>query len=78
MVWGMGNFKLLAALGAWVGWATLPMLIACAASMGLGVTLYNDLQAKNYAFWRRRPPLPFGLYLALSGWLCLLWVACRQ
>ncbi|EFE96319.1 Pectic enzymes secretion protein outO [Serratia odorifera] len=61
---GYGDFKLLAALGAWLGWASLPTLLLLAATAGIVVTLAARLS-------HRRPldaPLPFGPLLALSGW----------
>lgn len=65
---GQGDFKLLAALGAWAGWAALPMLVSLAAGAGLSVTLARYLQGKVTL----RAPLPFGVYLAAAGWLILL------
>jgi leader peptidase (prepilin peptidase)/N-methyltransferase len=65
---GQGDFKLLAALGAWTGWASLPMLVTVAAAAGLCVTAITCLLRKPC----RRGTLPFGLYLALAGWLVLL------
>lgn len=65
---GQGDFKLLAALGAWAGWAALPLLVSLAAGAGLSVTLARYLQGK--VAWRA--PLPFGVYLAAAGWLILL------
>ncbi|MGG4624892.1 prepilin peptidase [Serratia odorifera] len=61
---GYGDFKLLAALDAWLGWASLPTLLLLAATAGIVVTLAARLS-------HRRPldaPLPFGPLLALSGW----------
>ncbi|MDW5498677.1 A24 family peptidase [Pseudomonas lundensis] len=68
---GQGDFKLLAALGAWTGWAALPMLVTGAAAAGLCATAMVYLRRKT----GRDTPLPFGLYLALSGWLVLLSIA---
>ncbi|CAI2405880.1 Pectic enzymes secretion protein outO [Serratia proteamaculans] len=65
---GQGDFKLLAALGAWIGWAALPMLVSGAAAAGLCATAIARLLRKA----GRQDTLPFGLYLALSGWLVLL------
>jgi len=65
---GQGDFKLLAALGAWAGWSALPLLVSIAAAAGLGVTLARCLLGN--AAWRA--PLPFGVYLAAAGWLVLL------
>ncbi|CAI0761079.1 prepilin peptidase [Serratia ficaria] len=65
---GQGDFKLLAALGAWVGWGALPLLVSVAAAAGLCVTLARSPPGKMA--WRT--PLPFGVYLAAAGWLTLL------
>ncbi|MGA9618582.1 MAG: A24 family peptidase, partial [Serratia proteamaculans] len=68
---GQGDFKLLAALGAWTGWAALPVLVTGAAAAGLCTTAMACLLHKS----GRQDTLPFGLYLALSGWLVLLMAA---
>ncbi|NTX79312.1 prepilin peptidase [Serratia proteamaculans] len=68
---GQGDFKLLAALGAWTGWAALPMLVTGAAIAGLCASAMAGLLHKS----GRQDTLPFGLYLALSGWLVLLLTA---
>lgn len=68
---GQGDFKLLAALGAWTGWAALPVLVTGAAAVGLCTTAIACLLRKS----GRQDTLPFGLYLALSGWLVLLMAA---
>ncbi|CAI1605288.1 MAG TPA: prepilin peptidase [Serratia grimesii] len=65
---GQGDFKLLAALGAWTGWAALPVLVTVAAAAGLCTTAAACLLRKTD--WHS--PLPFGLYLAVSGWWVLL------
>lgn len=66
---GHGDFKLLAALGAWLGWQLLPMLILLAALSG---TLFGTGQIL-FAGKQRSSPIPFGPHLALSGWCILLW-----
>jgi leader peptidase (prepilin peptidase)/N-methyltransferase len=66
---GYGDFKLLAAIGAWTGWQVLPAVILVAAGLGaiLGsITLW--LARKG-----RETPIPFGPYLALGGIVGLLW-----
>ncbi|CAI1685776.1 A24 family peptidase [Serratia proteamaculans] len=68
---GQGDFKLLAALGAWTGWAALPVLVTGAAAAGLCATAIAGLLHKS----GRQDTLPFGLYLALAGWLVLLMTA---
>jgi leader peptidase (prepilin peptidase)/N-methyltransferase len=65
---GFGDFKLLAALGAWVGWQQLVPLVLLASLTGsiIGITLIVlRLQARS-------TPIPFGPYLAAAGWLVLV------
>lgn len=65
---GYGDFKLLAMLGAWMGWQTLPLIIILSSFTGavLGGLLI--------AFGRDRAnPVPFGPFLAIAGWITLLW-----
>lgn len=66
---GHGDFKLLAMLGAWLGWQSLPLVILIASLLGsiIGLTF---LALKKYG---RDTQIPFGPYLALAGWLALLW-----
>ena len=66
---GHGDFKLLAALGAWLGWQQLPLVIVLSAGVGavLGSALLL-LGGKS-----RQTPIPFGPYLAAAGWIALLW-----
>ena len=66
---GMGDAKLLAALGAWLGWTTLPSILLIASIMGLlgGVALLKWHRHQiNQAF-------PFGPFLAIAGIIELLW-----
>jgi leader peptidase (prepilin peptidase)/N-methyltransferase len=65
---GYGDFKLLAAIGAWLGWQTLPLVIILSAAVGsvVGVTL---IVAGGRS---RHVPIPFGPYLAAAGWIALL------
>ncbi|WP_440483830.1 prepilin peptidase, partial [Serratia bockelmannii] len=65
---GQGDFKLLAALGAWLGWTILPLLVCLAAMFGLGMALARG--RRNRRAWRT--PQPFGIALAAAGWLLLL------
>ncbi|WP_447556487.1 prepilin peptidase [Vreelandella sp. EE22] len=65
---GYGDFKLLAALGAWLGWAFLPLLLVLSAGIG---ALIGGL-AQWLLPGMRGKPLPFGPFLALAGWVCLL------
>lgn len=66
---GYGDFKLLAALGAWLGWQALPMILLLASLVGafVGIALIL-LRGRD-----RNIPIPFGPYLAAAGWLVLLW-----
>lgn len=66
---GFGDFKLLAALGAWLGWALLPSIILLSSLVGaiVGITLIVLRQHQ------RDIPIPFGPYLAAAGWLALVW-----
>jgi leader peptidase (prepilin peptidase) / N-methyltransferase len=66
---GYGDFKLLAALGAWLGWQALPMILLLASLVGaiVGITLIL-LRGRD-----RNIPIPFGPYLAAAGWLALIW-----
>ena len=61
---GYGDFKLLAALGAWLGIGVLPIIIIMSALVGLIFAIIMKV-AKNQ-------PMPFGPYLAISGWLVLI------
>jgi leader peptidase (prepilin peptidase) / N-methyltransferase len=65
---GYGDFKLLAALGAWLGWQMLPEVILMSSLVGAicGIVL---MLAKRRG---REVPIPFGPYLAIAGWLALL------
>jgi leader peptidase (prepilin peptidase)/N-methyltransferase len=66
---GYGDFKLFAALGAWLGWKVLPLIIILSAATGaiLGI-LMIALQGRD-----RRAPMPFGPYLAAAGWLAMMY-----
>lgn len=66
---GYGDFKLLAALGAWMGWQSIPLIILMSSAVGavLGVLILT-LRGQG-----RGQPLPFGPYLAAAGWIVLLW-----
>ena len=66
---GFGDFKLLAALGAWMGWQLLPAIILLSSIAGavIGVSLMVFRgRDKNI-------PIPFGPYIAIAGWIALLW-----
>jgi len=66
---GYGDFKLFAALGAWLGWKLLPMVIILSAATGavLGLLLIA-LRGRD-----RSAPMPFGPYLAAAGWLAMMY-----
>lgn len=66
---GYGDFKLLAALGAWVGWQALLPIVLLSALLGVLVgTVILGVNKKG-----RSTAIPFGPYLAISGWIVLLW-----
>lgn len=66
---GYGDFKLLALLGAWLGWQYLPIIILLSSLVGavIGVTMIV-LVNKD-----RNIPIPFGPYLSIAGWIALMW-----
>lgn len=64
---GHGDFKLAAALGAWLGWRDLPQVFLLAAIGGLLASVLLILSRRM----RRNEALPFGPWLALGGWLTL-------
>jgi leader peptidase (prepilin peptidase)/N-methyltransferase len=66
---GYGDFKLLAALGAWLGWKLLPLVILLSAATGavLGI-LMIVLRGRD-----RTVPIPFGPYLAAAGWIAMMY-----
>jgi leader peptidase (prepilin peptidase)/N-methyltransferase len=66
---GYGDFKLLAALGAWLGWAMLPTIIILSSVVGAVVGLSLIVFAKR----ARDNPIPFGPYLAAAGMIALLY-----
>lgn len=66
---GYGDFKLLSLIGAWLGWETLPMVILIASVSGMMVGFVR-IALKMQA---RSQPMPFGPFLALGGYIVLLW-----
>ncbi|MCG7498167.1 A24 family peptidase [Vibrio sp. Of7-15] len=66
---GYGDFKLLAALGAWLGWQQLPVLILMSSLVG-AIFGIAQLRAQQKGMDKE---FPFGPYLAISGWVCLIW-----
>lgn len=66
---GFGDFKLLAALGTWMGWQLLPLVILLSSLVGAvigSLFLMLSKQGKNTA-------IPFGPYLAIAGWIAFFW-----
>src|SRR3984893_17220555 len=66
---GYGDFKLFAALGAWLGWKMLPLVILLAAGTGA-------VRGSSMILLRgrdRAAPMPFGPYLAMAGWLAMMY-----
>ena len=66
---GYGDFKLLAAIGAWLGWQVLPLVILLSSVVGAVVGIMLIVLARM----GRNIPLPFGPYLAMAGFIALLW-----
>ncbi|MEQ8514880.1 MAG: A24 family peptidase, partial [Chromatocurvus sp.] len=66
---GYGDFKLLAALGAWLGWQSLPMIILLSSLVGAVVGIALILATRR----GRDVPIPYGPYLAAAGWISLVW-----
>jgi leader peptidase (prepilin peptidase)/N-methyltransferase len=66
---GYGDFKLLAALGAWMGWQMLPLIVLLSSVVGavVGLVLMSSGRLK------RDKPMPFGLFIAAAGWVALIW-----
>ncbi|OHC82167.1 MAG: methyltransferase [Sideroxydans sp. RIFOXYB12_FULL_59_6] len=66
---GYGDFKLLAAIGAWLGWTMLPLTILLSSLVGAVVGIALIVVAKH----GRNIPIPFGPYLAGGGLIALFW-----
>jgi len=66
---GFGDFKLLALLGAWLGWQSLLMIVLLSSLVGavVGISLILVMGRD------RQLPIPFGPYLAAAGWISLIW-----
>ena len=66
---GYGDFKLLAMLGAWLGWQQIPLIIIlssiCGAVVGISLIIFHKHD--------KAKPIPFGPYLAMAGWISMLW-----
>lgn len=66
---GYGDFKLLAALGAWMGWQMLPLIILLSSFVGAFIGIAGIIiQGRD-----KNIPIPFGPYLAIAGWIAFLW-----
>jgi leader peptidase (prepilin peptidase)/N-methyltransferase len=66
---GYGDFKLLAALGAWLGWKLLPLVILLSAFTGALIGIFMILLRGR----DRSVPIPFGPYLATAGWIAMMY-----
>ena len=66
---GYGDFKLLAAIGAWLGWQVLPLTILLSSFVGALVGIALIVLARR----GRNVPIPFGPYLAAAGVIALFW-----
>jgi leader peptidase (prepilin peptidase)/N-methyltransferase len=66
---GYGDFKLLALFGAWLGWPAVPLIVLLSSFVGaiIGVGMIA-LRGHD-----RNIPIPFGPYLAMAGWIALMW-----
>ena len=66
---GYGDFKLLAALGAWLGWQSLPLIILFSSAVGAVIGIFMIVSKLQ----ERSQPIPFGPYLAVAGWIAMLY-----
>jgi len=66
---GYGDFKLLAALGAWFGWQALPIIILLSSVAGAIIGIVVIATSKD----KQSRPMPFGPYLAIAGWMYLVY-----
>ncbi|MFM7786315.1 MAG: prepilin peptidase [Gammaproteobacteria bacterium] len=66
---GFGDFKLLAALGAWTGWMALPTIVLLSSFLGA----VAGICMMAFRGMSRGTPFPFGPFLAAAGWVTLLW-----
>jgi leader peptidase (prepilin peptidase)/N-methyltransferase len=66
---GYGDFKLLAALGAWMGWMMLPLIILLSSLVGAAVGIALIVFSRR----ARDNPIPFGPYLAAAGLIALIY-----
>ena len=66
---GYGDFKLFAALGAWFGWQALPIIILLSSVAGAIIGIVVIATSKD----KQSRPMPFGPYLAIAGWMYLVY-----
>jgi len=66
---GYGDFKLLAALGAWMGWEMLPQIILLSSLVGAIIGIAMIILTRH----DKNIPIPFGPYLAIAGWIAFIW-----
>jgi leader peptidase (prepilin peptidase)/N-methyltransferase len=66
---GQGDYKFLAAIGVFTGWQLLPLVILLASISGILFTCIHMLIKREF----KSVQLPFGPYLAVAGWIALLW-----
>ena len=66
---GYGDFKLLAAMGAWLGWQSIPLIILLSSAVGAVFGIALMVATKR----GKDVPIPFGPYLAMAGWITLMW-----
>ena len=66
---GYGDFKLLAALGAWLGWQSLPLILLFSSAVGAVIGIFMIVSKLQ----ERSQPIPFGPYLAVAGWIAMLY-----
>lgn len=66
---GYGDFKLMALFGAWLGWQALPQIILLSALTGALLGILLILLGRH----QRGAPMPFGPFLAVAGWISLIW-----
>lgn len=66
---GQGDYKFLAGIGAFLGWQALPFVILLASLSGIIFAIVQMIVKHQY----KSVPLPFGPYLAVAGWITMLW-----
>jgi leader peptidase (prepilin peptidase)/N-methyltransferase len=66
---GYGDFKLFAALGAWLGWMMLLPIILFASAVGAVIGIFIMIRQRR----GKDTPIAFGPFLAIAGWLAMIW-----